>query len=214
MVVRLFLRRWALSTLRALQRPAVVLLSALASVGLDVGLRFIGAGDEFWMMTPRTMAWVALLLSAWFWLTLVVSASTIAVLRAGPRWRPLTWVSAPLAFEAAVVTGALTVPILAGLVFLVVPGLCLALCWSQATFLILDRQASWFEAAGASRELASGRWLPIFVVWLLTGAVIAVAGWIGALLPVPMRVVIEIATDTFGLVGLAALFHELDTTSA
>ncbi|MEZ5318380.1 MAG: hypothetical protein R2752_13350 [Vicinamibacterales bacterium] len=210
-------------TWRAVRRPSILGLSAAGTVGVHLAYRQLAADAEFWMLPTSTMPWVALALCAWGWLGLSVTRTALDVIRADFRPRPVHWVPLPVAFEAGVVALALAVPVLALLVFLIVPGLWLALRWSQATMLILDGEARWFEAAGDSAVWTDGRKTTILLVWLAFSAVTMVVTWLAGVagavaldvsgsatiagVPVLLG---RIATDAAGLVVVAALYASID----
>jgi hypothetical protein len=211
------------STLKTLQHRAVLVPSAIATIVAMLAFRALGTGDGFWRLSPPAMALLAVVLCARFWIGLSVSATALTILRARDRWRPFRWLPPTVAFEAGLVSLVLVVPVAAALVFLIVPGILLALRWSQAVMLIADRRAAWLDAAEASADLTHGRKVAIFAVWMIAGAVLGVAGWLGgtadeiaAASGAPTRLVIgvdalfQVAADAFSLVLVAAVYHALD----
>ena len=202
-------------------RPAVLGPSAVATLGSLVLFAFVGTG-EFWNLPTGAMLMVVLGMAARFWVGLTVSWTALTIMRGGFRWRPTSIVAATTAFQAATVSIGLAVPIMAGVLFLVVPGIVVAVAWSQAAMLILDKEAEWFDAAATSWDLTRGRRTAILLVWLMTGGVLAVAGWLlpalsemASVLGVPsfpLRIVdwaARIVADVFSLSVMAALYHEL-----
>jgi hypothetical protein len=204
--------------------PSVWLPCAVGTLGSHWAFGALHAERGFWSQTLSAMACLAVVLAVRFWLDLSTTQTAMAVLRAHGRWRPTRWTPVTVAVEAGLVSMALAVPILAGLVFLIVPGIIVALRWSQAAFLILDDRAHWFDAASESEGLTAGRRWPVLVVWLVAGGVMASTEWLTASLgaagdalfgtPLWSTTVTSLATvaaDVFGLVVLAALYIELDT---
>src|SRR5262245_3967986 len=109
--------------------PSVLVPSATATIGSAVAFRALGAEQSFWVLTPGPMLLLTLVVIARFYLGLCVSATSLAIARANGRWRPTSWVAPTTAFEVGFVAICLALPILAGLLFLVVPGVWLALRW-------------------------------------------------------------------------------------
>jgi len=115
------------------------------------------------------------------------------------------------------------VPVVLGLA-LVIPGVVLAILWSQTTFLIIDRKAQLFDAAGSSRILTRGYRLEIGMIGLLAAAVLlgleGAAAALEALVrdagPADTTVAlivtwpIQVLADTFGVAVAAATYFELD----
>lgn len=203
-------------------RPAVVLPSAAATAGSALAFRVLGAQRGFWMVPPSTMALLALVVCVRFWIGLSVTATALDVMRAGYRWRPVRWVAPTTTFEIAVVSLALTLAVLAGLVALILPGVLLALRWSQAPLLILDGHAAWLDAAEASAVITHGRRTSILGLWLIAGCGLALTGWfvqgstemaaalgVSAIGPQAIGMLFHIATDAFSLALAAAVYHEL-----
>ncbi|MDQ3389332.1 MAG: hypothetical protein M3483_07510, partial [Gemmatimonadota bacterium] len=65
-----------------------------------------------------------------------------------------------------------------GLVFLVVPGVLLAIMLFAIWHVVVLEGKGPLEALGRSRELARGAWLKVFVVWLLATIIISVPGMV------------------------------------
>jgi hypothetical protein len=90
--------------------------------------------------------------------------------------------------------------------------------------LIVDRRAAWLDAADASADLTHGRRTAIFAIWLIAGAALGIAGWLGqtaddiaAALGAPVMLVtaidrlLQIGADAFSLVLVAAVYYALDS---
>lgn len=211
------------STLKTLQHRAVLVPSTIATIGTMLAFRALGTGNGFWRLSPPAMALLVVVLCVRFWIGLSVSATALTIMRAGDRWRPFRWLPPTVAFEAGLVSLVLVVPVAAALVFLIVPGVILALRWSQAAMLIVDRRSAWLDAAEASADLTHGRKVAIFAVWLIAGAALGAAGWLGqtvgeiaaairapVLLVTAVDALFQIAADAFSLVLVAAVYHALD----
>ena len=211
------------STLKTIQHRGVLVPSAIATIGTALAFRALGTDHGFWLLSPPAMALVAIVLCVRFWIGVSVSATALTIMRAGDRWRPARWLSPMVAFEAGLVSLVLFVPVAAALVFLIVPGVLLALRWSQTVMLIVDRRAAWLDAAEASADLTHGRRTMIFALWMIAGAALGVAGWLGqtaddvaaaigapAMLVTAVDWLLQIAADAFSLVLVAAVYHALD----
>jgi hypothetical protein len=128
-----------------------------------------------------------------------------------------------VALQAGVVGAVLALPVLAAALFLIVPGVILAIRWSQTAMLIVDGQKSWFSAAEDSAHLVNGRRLEILSIWLIVAGVMVVVAWLqdaavglsaavslpGAVLHV-VTLLVKIPVDAFSLVLVAATYYELD----
>jgi hypothetical protein len=202
--------------------PSVILPSTVASLGALFAFKALGVGEGFWVLPQSTMPWVVVVLGAQFWAGLCVTATAVQILRSDGRLRSIYWVPATVAFQAALVSMGLTLAILVGFMFLVIPGLLLSLRWSQAMLLILDGRAEWFESAGQSEVIVYGHKLEILFIWVLVGHGFAVFGWlslvstdislaIGAswLVPEVIAAAFRVAIHAFGFVVVAAVYHEL-----
>jgi hypothetical protein len=211
------------STVKTVQHRAVLVPSALATIGTILAFRALGTDDGFWLLRPPAMALLAVVLGVRFWIGLSVSATALTIMRAGYRWRPARWLSPVIALEAGLVSLVLFVPVAAALIFLIVPGVVLALRWSQAAMLIVDHRSAWLDAAEASADLTYGRKPMIFAVWMIAGAALGAAGWIGqtaddvagavgapVMLVTIVDALFQIAADAFSLVLVAAVYHALD----
>lgn len=204
-------------------RSSVLAPSAAATVGAHLAYSVIGAGAGFWTLEPGKMWLIAAVVVARFWVGLSVSATALDLLRARGRWRPFRVVTASVVLQAGVVGVALALPVLAATVFLIVPGVILALRWSQAAMLIIDGHSSWFASAEDSARLVYGRRLEILSIWLIIGGGLVVVAWLqqaatglaGAVHAHPLAaqsttLLVKIAVDAFSLVLVGATYHELD----
>jgi hypothetical protein len=82
-----------------------------------------------------------------------------------------------------------------GFLFLIVPGVFLALAWSQSVLLVVDKDLGPIEALSKSFEITAGHRMNIFVFWLLAGLlgvpVLACTCFIGGLVYVPVLFVAQ-----------------------
>lgn len=184
--------------------------SAVATTGSTLVFRALDAEHGFWILPQRVMVPLALVVIVRFWLGLCVTATVLAILRANGRWRPTQWVAPTIAFEVGLVAICLTVPILAAVLFFIVPGLWLAIRWSQAVFLLLDRRAAWFESAEASGLVVQGRYLRVLAVWLIVGAANYALQAGEPFAPAALVWGARVLADTYNLAVLAALYHALE----
>jgi hypothetical protein len=211
------------STAKTIQHRVVLVPSALATIGAALAFRALGTDDGLWRLSTPAMTLLVIVLGVRFWIGLSVSATALTIMRAGYRWRPARWLSPMVAFEAGLVSLVLFVPVAAALVFLIVPGVLLALRWSQTVMLIVDRRAAWLDAAEASADLTHGRRMAIFALWMIAGAALGIAGWLGqtaddiaGAIGAPVMLVtaidwlLQIGADAFSLVLVAAVYHALD----
>jgi len=186
--------------------------SAVATIGSALAFRALNAEHGFWMLPQPTMAALALVVIARFWLGLCVTATILAILRANGRWRPTQWVAPTIAFEVGLVAICLAVPILAALLFFIVPGVWLAIRWSQAVFLLLDQRAAWFESAEASGLVVEGRYLRVLAVWLIAGVANYALEAAEPFAPAALVWGVRVFADAYNLAVLAALYHTLEGT--
>ena len=196
--------------------------SAAATVVSFAAFRALDTDRGFWSLPWSSMQLVALIVVAKFWVSMTITATALRVMRRGFVAAPIYWAPATTTFQIAFVTLGLTIPILAFALFLIVPGVWLALRWSQAALLILDEKADWFESAEMSADLTAGRKLDILVVWLLTGVALAAVGLVEWALTSPWTsgdptrlealasLAPRIVGDALGLVMPAAIYHELE----
>lgn len=68
--------------------------------------------------------------------------------------------------------------IMLGLILLIVPGIILALAWSVVVPAFVTEKTGLTGAFGRSYELTKDNWLNLFVLFLVTGIVIGIIGWI------------------------------------
>ena len=183
--------------------------SAVATIGSGLAFRALDADHGFWMLPQRAMVPLALVVIARFWLGLCVTATVLAILRANDRWRPTQWVALTTAFEVGFVAICLTGPILAALLFFIAPGVWLAIRWSQAVFLLLDRRAAWFESAEESGLVVKDRYLRVLAVWLIVGAANYALQAGEPFAPTVLVWAGRVFADTYNLAVLAALYYAL-----
>jgi hypothetical protein len=208
---------WGLTS----QRP-VLALSAAATVGLQLLSWWLGADEGFWLLPMTSMQWLAAGLVGRFWLDLCVMATGLQVLRTGWRVDRVYWVPATTAFQAGFIAMAITIPIFAGLLFLVLPGLVMAIRWSQSVMSILDGRSDWFESVGDSWAITSGSTIPILVLWVIVGLCLAVATWLSIVasemllaasgvdwMVSVLLLAVRIVANAFGLSLLAAIYFQL-----
>jgi len=203
-IPQVFLAAW-----RTIWMPAVLVPSAAATLGSALAFRALDADRGFWMLPQRTMLWLALVVIARFWLGLCVTATVLAIVRAGGRWRPAQWVAPARAFEVGAVVICLAVPILAALMFFIIPGVWLALRWSQAAFLLVDGRAQWFESAEDSALLVKDRYLIVLAVWAIVGVANYALQTVEPLAPALIVWAVRVVADAFNLAILASLYRAL-----
>lgn len=211
------------SAWRAMWMPSVFLVSATATVLGDVASQALGADRGFWNLPTTTMLWLSAVAAVQFWISLGVMITALDHMRHEYLPGPPRIVSPSRALEAGVVSVALVLPILGGLLLLVVPGVLLALRWSQTTLLIAEGEDTWRTATHGSDTLTMGKKTFILMVWLASGAVVVGTGWlastIGAMLlsldltaaPRVCDLAGRALSDTFSLSIVAALYHDLRT---
>jgi hypothetical protein len=149
--------------------------------------------------------------------------TAVDILRSDRQWLPFYAVSPALALQAAVITLCLALPILAGALFLIVPGVFLALRWSQTLMLIADERTRWFDAAEASADLVHGQKLDIFAIWLIVGGALALATWLDGvvvsmvsatglplLVSTTLSLLLRIGADAFSLALVGATYYAVD----
>lgn len=210
-----------------MRHGSVLVPSALATVGSALAFWYWQADQGFWVLPASSMPVVTLAVAARFWLGLSASATALDVIRAGGRWRPTRWVPATTTFQVAVVSMALTIPILACLVFLIVPGVWLALRWSQAWLTIVDGEAAWFDAAERSAELMTGRYWMVLGIWVALGLGYAAVAWLvqqlgeigAALSSLPatanaVELAARVGLDALGYAVIAAIYDQLGADPA
>lgn len=218
MVSRTLEAAWAVAWRREILAPSAVGTAAsffiFRWIGTDAGIAAL----------PVPALWaLGLAVCARFWLGLSVSMTAVDILRADRRWLPFYAVSPARALQAAVISCTLALPVLAGAVFFLIPGVFLALRWSQTLMLIADARASWFDAAEASVDLVHGQKLDILAIWLIVGCALALATWFDAVVAsmvsatgaplvvsVALSLVLRVGADAFSLALVGATYYELD----
>ena len=205
--------------------PAVLLLTAVMTLGFRLVAEVFGAGAGYWILPPDSMIWLAIAVSVRFWIGISVAATALLILRTDGRVRRPCWVSPSLALEAGLVALVLMLPILAGILFFIVPGVLLALRWSQVALLIVDGRARWFEAPGLSDLVTGGRRHELFTLWIIVGIGGAVLAWLvggvadmaqaafgGLGVATVVELAATVAANAFGLALVAATYFELVPT--
>lgn len=158
------------SSARAGSRPAVWLLPLCGSLTLECALHFWSWPQVSFRALPASgIGTVTAILCLRAWLSLSVLSIAIAGARGEARSIRAEWVPPDVAVRAIFVTAVLLAPILVSCL-LILPGILLALAWSQATPLIVDRKAQAFDAAELSSLLTRGARLHVLAVW--TGLVL------------------------------------------
>ena len=211
---------------RLMCRPAIAGPSAIGTLGAFAAFRWLGTEGGVTSLSPGALWLLGVVVSMRFWIGLSVSKTAVELLRAGERWRPFTLVAPAVALEAACVSVVIVLPILAGAIFLIIPGVFLALRWSQVPLLIADGQARWLSALDASVDVVHGHKLDILAVWLLVGAGLALMLPVGEMLRtvggavglppsllVAGRWLVQIPIDAFSLSLAGAIFFEVDRLS-
>ena len=81
-----------------------------------------------------------------------------------------------------------------GYVFLIIPGLVISMAWSQAIYILIDKELTPLQAIKVSNDITYGEKLTIFIAYivllLILGIGMAFFGWIIALIDVPALLVI------------------------
>lgn len=202
----------------------ILLPSAIGTIGSSLAFGWIGTDAGIGTLPASSLGTIGAVLAVRFWLGLSVSMTAVDILRAGRQWVPFYAVPPALAVQAAVVSACLVLPILAGALFLIVPGVFLALRWSQAPMLIADRRGEWFGAAEDSAVFVHGQKLDILAIWLIVGAALTVAAWFDAIaasmmaaagapaiLGTTLSLILRVGADAFGLALTGATYYQLDT---
>jgi hypothetical protein len=154
--------------------------------------------------------WLMVLVAvARFWLGLCVMSTALALMRGGRSAGRLAWVPATTAFEAGTVSLVLALPTLACLLFLIVPGVIVALRWSQAILLVLDGQARWFDSAEESVTLTWGHRLDILLLWVILALVYLGVAGLAPYVPDAVDWALRAGTSAFSLTMLAAVYRQL-----
>jgi hypothetical protein len=205
------------TAVRVFWRPQVLALTAASVLGGHLAFSALGAERGFWNLPLPAMALLVLVVAAQGWIGLCVSATALALARStrarfeiGPP--AIVWVPATTAFEAGVVSLALALPTLACLLFLIVPGVVLALRWSQSMMLIVDGRTAWFESAGESATLTHGRRLDILLLWSLLAALFVGVAGLQVDAPPLVDSALHVGATTFSLAVLASIYGHLTET--
>lgn len=219
MVPRTLEAAWAVAWRREILAP-----SAIGTVASFLIYRWIGTDAGVANLSVPALWALGLAVGARFWLGLSISMTAVDILRSDRQWLPFYTVSPALALQAAVVTLCLALPVLAGAVFLVVPGVLLALRWSQTLMLIADERAQWFEAAEASADLVRGQKLDILAIWLIVGGALALATWfdgvvasmavatgVPTLVSTTLSLLLRIGADALSFALVGATYGQLDS---
>lgn len=102
--------------------------------------------------------------------------------------------------------------VVAGTAALVVPGIYLAVGYSLATPLLLDRGLGFWEALETSRKAVTQRWFLVAGLWLVLGAILLasvfplILGWLVAL-PFALCTIVALYEAAFGVAGGPAAHH-------
>jgi hypothetical protein len=213
---------WAVAWRREILTP-----SAIGTVASFLVYRWIGTDAGVSALSVPALWALGLAVSARFWLSLSVSMTAVDILRADRQWLPLYVVSPALTLQAAVVSLVLALPVLAGTVLLIIPGVFLALRWSQTLLLIADGRARWLGAAEASVDLVHGQKLDILALWLIVGCALGLATWFDAVVAsmvsatgVPavvssaLSLSLRVCADAFSLALVGATYYQLDSMTS
>lgn len=211
------------SALGVLWRREVLVPSAAGTLVSFSGYRWLGTDEGLAHLSVPSLWMLGLLVSTRFWLGLSISMTAVDILRAHGRWRPFRLLAPFRALQAAAVSIVLVLPIMAGALFLIVPGVFLALRWSQVAMLIADGRTEWNESLEASTVLVHGRKLEVLAIWLFVGVALALAAGTGAFagavataagLPAVaadgVSVLLRVVTDVFSLTLVGGIYYELD----
>ena len=194
---------------RVFWRPHVVALAAVSALGGHLEFSALGAERGFWQVPPGTMVALVLIVVVQAWIGLCVSATALALARSDGEPPSFVWVPATTAFEAGVVSLALALPTIACLIFLIVPGVVLALRWSQSMMLIVDGRTAWLESAEESALLTRGRRLDILLLWSLLAALFVGVAGVQEYAPAAIDSVLHFGANAFALTVLAVLYAHL-----
>lgn len=168
-----FIRDVGAATVEACRIPALWLPALSFSIAADIVAALIewpfrgGATPP----TEHTITVMAILILAKGWFGLTLCRVALAGLRGQVTGVLNQWVPVQAALRIAAVTIVLLAPIVIGLAILIVPGLFLLSRWSQATLLLVDERAQWFEAADESSSLTAGYRAAILILLLSLGTV-------------------------------------------
>lgn len=138
-------------------------------IAFVVGLAAVEVVTLQVMPDPTRVNWwyvgAAALVQQWLWWSMIAAAlATSDSGRAGLgdfRVSLVAWI------QLLVITLVTTVPIALGMVLLIIPGIYLALMWSQTSPLLITGRARWFGALGMSVRMTRGNRGRIFVLYLV-----------------------------------------------
>lgn len=194
---------------RVFWRPQILLLLGVSVIGGHLAFAALDASRGFWNLPRASMVALALVVLAQSWIGLCISATALAITRSEGAARSVVWVPATTAFEAGLVSLALAVPTLASLVFLIVPGVILALRWSLVPMLIVDGRSAWLASAEESAMLTYGRRLDLLLLWSLVAAVFLLVAGVQAVASPALVWPLQVVASAFALTILAAAYGHL-----
>ena len=194
---------------RVFWRPQILLLLGVSVIGGHFAFAALDAARGFWNLPRASMVALALVVIAQSWVGLCISATALAITRSEGAARSIVWVPATTAFEAGLVSIALAVPTLASLVFLIVPGVILALRWSLVPMLIVDGRSAWLASAEESAMLTYGRRLDLLLLWSLVAAVFLLVAGVQAVASPALAWPLQVVASAFALTILAAAYGHL-----
>lgn len=194
---------------RVFWRPQILLLLGVSVIGGHLAFAAVDAARGFWNLPRASMVVLALVVLAQSWVGLCISATALAITRSEGAARSIVWVPATTAFEAGLVSIALAVPTLASLVFLIVPGVILALRWSLVPMLIVDGRSAWLASAEESAMLTYGRRLDLLLLWSLVAAVFLLVAGVQAVASPALVWPLQVIASAFALTILAAAYGHL-----
>ena len=153
-----FIRDVAKATIDACRIPALWIPALAFSIAADaiaalIEWPFRGSAD---LAAPHTITIMVLMILAKGWFSLTLCRVALAGLRGQVTGILNQWVPVQAALRIGLITLVLLAPIVVGFALLIVPGLYLLSLWSQATLVLIDDRARWFEAADESSGLTAG----------------------------------------------------------
>lgn len=206
-----------------MRQPAVFVASTTTTVVTHLSYRLLDVDRGLSAWSTTTLYAVAVTVALRFWVGVSIWSTALDVLRTDGTPSRFRWASLSATLQVAVVTAALALLVIVGTVPFIVPGVWLAVRWSQAPMLIADGRAEWFAAAGDSAHVVNGRRLEILSVWLIVAAVLMVAAWMSTVLAdiaaafgasvslsSIVSLLIKVPADAFCLTVVAATYFELD----